>query len=84
MLFINLEGNMQKRDKLGRFLKNKVSKKKAKIAKKSPMKLAVKPKKLAVYVTKKSRLVPKVRDLSMFDLQDMIQAEVCFQMSQVW
>ena len=66
---------MQKRDKYGRFLKGKVVKKKAKKAH---------PKKIAVYVGKRKAPTPKVADLSMYDLQDMIQAEVQFQMKEIW
>lgn len=82
---------MQKRDKSGRFLKGKVVKKKKKIAIKKGHKDSCDywnedqlPRKVKVQKVKKGHLRPNLNELSLYDLQDMIQAEVMFQMKEIW
>ena len=60
---------MQKRDRNGRFLKSKVVKKK--------------PKKLSKVRVQKAK-VYDIKDLTFWDLQDMISAEVALQMKASW
>lgn len=77
---------MQKRDKFGKFVKGKVVKKKAK------KKVVSQPKrgKIKVITERVERSPkfkpnrPKLSELDLYDLQDMIQAEVMFQMKEIW
>ena len=71
---------MAKRDKRGRFIKAKTVKKKAKVAKKHAKKANKQVKKVIVQHANRSKL----SDLTLYDLQDMIQAEVLFQMKELW
>lgn len=64
---------MQERDKFGKFLKGKVVKKK-----KKARKIFVQKKKKGLFKS------PKLSDLDLFDLQDIIQAEVIFQLGNNW
>jgi hypothetical protein len=63
---------MQKREKSGRFAKGKVKKK---LSKKAIMNPKAKIQKIA-----KKGLIKDISDLTFFDLQDMISAEVALQM----
>ena len=71
---------MQKRDKYGRFLKGKVVNKKAKKPKKNCAKKVTIQKVTKVPKNHKIRLA----DMDVYDLQDLIQAEVMFQMKDFW
>jgi len=75
---------MPKRDKLGRFAKKKVVKKKAKVAKKLAKKAAPKVVKKVTVQKPRKVPIPKLSDYTLYDLQDMIQAEVMFQMKEIW
>lgn len=81
---------MQKRDKFGRYLKGKVVKKKGNKPKKVMIKKAHKrlcdtTNCVKIQKTKKGlNKGPKLSELNLYDLQDIIQAEVMFQMKEIW
>ena len=88
---------MQKRDKFGRFLKKTVTKKSArKVKKKVYVEKANKDacdnsenterrgKNRVVVKLEKTRIKGSPLPISLFDLQDMIQAEVAFQIRDRW
>lgn len=66
---------MQKRDKTGKFLKKKVSKKAIKKPVKKVAKMVKKPVKVQA-----QKAFKKIADISLYDLHDMITAEVAFQL----
>jgi hypothetical protein len=81
---------MQKRDKFGRYLKGKVVKKKGNKPKKVMIKKAHKrlcdnTNCVKVHKTKKGlNKGPKLSELDLYDLQDIIQAEIIFQLGNQW
>jgi hypothetical protein len=88
---------MQKRDKFGRFLKSKVNKSVKHCRAKKVNKelcdtwddaerctLPARSKNRTVVKLEKTRIKGKNLNISLFDLQDMIQAEVTFQLKDRW
>lgn len=89
---------MQKRDKFGRFLKQTVTKKSARKVKKKQVLIEKSNKQLCdswdnaerrgpnrqVIKLEKTRIKCTPLPISLFDLQDMIQAEVAFQLKDRW
>jgi hypothetical protein len=73
MINLLVEVLMQKRDKFGRFFKETVTKK-----------CARKVKNRIVVKLEKTKIKGSPLPISLFDLQDMIEAEVAFQLKDRW